>query len=107
MEKVGDDEFGKMLAEILRLNNVDNYGMRFDHKARTALSFVQDLLSQCGEHLEKGDIHQGPAVLGLAMLVSLAQTGHEISRNVPHSDVDFMNMNPPVMEGLDVLMTVG
>ncbi|KAF8085279.1 hypothetical protein N665_0673s0009 [Sinapis alba] len=38
--KVGDDEFGKMLAEILRLNNVDNSGMRFDHKARTALAFV-------------------------------------------------------------------
>ncbi|VVB07343.1 unnamed protein product [Arabis nemorensis] len=28
---------------------------------------VQDLLSQCGEHLEKGDIHQGLAMLGLAM----------------------------------------
>lgn len=38
--KVGDDEFGKMLAEILKLNNVDNSGMRFDHKARTALAFV-------------------------------------------------------------------
>ncbi|CAH8368154.1 unnamed protein product [Eruca vesicaria subsp. sativa] len=76
-----------MLAEILRLNNVDNYGMRFDHKARPRPSVsVQDLLSQCGEHLEKGDIHQGPVVLGLAMLVSLAQTGHEISHNVPHSD---------------------
>ncbi|KAF3504742.1 hypothetical protein F2Q69_00043327, partial [Brassica cretica] len=37
---VGDDEFGKMLAEILKLNNVDNSGMRFDHKARTALAFV-------------------------------------------------------------------
>ncbi|CAN6868877.1 unnamed protein product, partial [Brassica oleracea] len=38
--KVGDDEFGKMLAEIIKLNNVDNSGMRFDHKARTALAFV-------------------------------------------------------------------
>ncbi|CAH2070312.1 unnamed protein product [Thlaspi arvense] len=38
--KVGDDEFGRMLADILRLNNVDNSGMRFDHKARTALAFV-------------------------------------------------------------------
>ncbi|CAH8383622.1 unnamed protein product [Eruca vesicaria subsp. sativa] len=38
--KVGDDEFGRMLAEILRLNNVDNSGMRFDDKARTALAFV-------------------------------------------------------------------
>ncbi|CAH2053234.1 unnamed protein product, partial [Thlaspi arvense] len=37
-------------------------------------------------------------------LVSLAQTGHEISHEVLHSDVDFKNMNPPVMEGLGVLM---
>ena len=29
-----------MLAEILRLNNVDNSGMRFDHEARTGLAFV-------------------------------------------------------------------
>ncbi|CAN8273556.1 unnamed protein product [Cochlearia groenlandica] len=29
---------------------------------------VQDLLAQCGEHLGKGDIHQGPAVIGLAMV---------------------------------------
>ncbi|XP_041002715.1 probable fructokinase-7 [Juglans microcarpa x Juglans regia] len=38
--KVGDDEFGYMLADILKQNNVDNSGMRFDHNARTALSFV-------------------------------------------------------------------
>ncbi|CDY29816.1 BnaC05g31740D [Brassica napus] len=37
-------------------------------------------------------------------LVSLAQTGHEISHEVLHSDVDFKNMNPPVMDGLIVLM---
>lgn len=29
-----------MLADILKVNNVDNSGMRFDHKARTALSFI-------------------------------------------------------------------
>ncbi|KAL7613554.1 hypothetical protein Lser_V15G09278 [Lactuca serriola] len=38
--KVGDDEFGYMLADILKKNNVNNSGMRFDHKARTALAFV-------------------------------------------------------------------
>ncbi|XP_030473304.1 probable fructokinase-7 isoform X2 [Syzygium oleosum] len=38
--KVGDDEFGHMLAHILKQNNVDNSGVRFDHKARTALAFV-------------------------------------------------------------------
>ncbi|XP_050203610.1 probable fructokinase-7 [Mercurialis annua] len=38
--KVGDDEFGHMLADILKQNNVDNSGMRFDSHARTALAFV-------------------------------------------------------------------
>ncbi|CAN6565028.1 unnamed protein product [Malus baccata var. baccata] len=38
--KVGDDEFGYMLADILKQNNVDNSGVRFDPSARTALAFV-------------------------------------------------------------------
>ncbi|XP_076937375.1 putative fructokinase-7 [Bidens hawaiensis] len=38
--KVGDDEFGHMLADILKENKVNNSGMRFDQKARTALAFV-------------------------------------------------------------------
>ncbi|PIA49750.1 hypothetical protein AQUCO_01300476v1 [Aquilegia coerulea] len=38
--KVGEDEFGYMLADILKQNNVDNSGVRFDPNARTALAFV-------------------------------------------------------------------
>ncbi|MQL96012.1 hypothetical protein Taro_028682 [Colocasia esculenta] len=38
--KVGEDEFGYMLANILKENNVNNKGMRFDPGARTALAFV-------------------------------------------------------------------
>ncbi|XP_008807640.2 probable fructokinase-6, chloroplastic isoform X2 [Phoenix dactylifera] len=38
--KVGEDEFGYMLADILKENNVDNQGLRFDPGARTALAFV-------------------------------------------------------------------
>ncbi|GJQ95154.1 probable fructokinase-7 [Tanacetum coccineum] len=38
--KVGDDEFGHMLADILKQNKVNNSGMRFDQNARTALAFV-------------------------------------------------------------------
>lgn len=38
--KVGADEFGYMLADILKQNNVNNSGMRFDPTARTALAFV-------------------------------------------------------------------
>ncbi|CAN6465962.1 unnamed protein product [Victoria cruziana] len=38
--KVGEDEFGYMLADILKENNVNNKGMCFDPGARTALAFV-------------------------------------------------------------------
>ncbi|XP_051144056.1 probable fructokinase-7 [Andrographis paniculata] len=38
--KVGEDEFGYMLSDILKQNKVDNSGMRFDTHARTALAFV-------------------------------------------------------------------
>ncbi|RAL46630.1 hypothetical protein DM860_004909 [Cuscuta australis] len=38
--KVGEDEFGFMLADILMENNVNKEGMRFDPGARTALAFV-------------------------------------------------------------------
>ena len=37
---MGRDEFGFMLADILKQNKVDNSGMRFDTGARTALAFV-------------------------------------------------------------------
>ncbi|KAM5555012.1 putative fructokinase-7 [Rosa sericea] len=40
MGKVGADEFGYMLSNILKENNVDNSGMCFDQHARTALAFV-------------------------------------------------------------------
>ncbi|GJS81781.1 probable fructokinase-7 [Tanacetum coccineum] len=38
--KVGDDQFGYMLADILKENKVNNSGMRFDPNARTALAFI-------------------------------------------------------------------
>lgn len=38
--QVGEDEFGYMLADILKNNNVNNEGLRFDPGARTALAFV-------------------------------------------------------------------
>ncbi|GBG69104.1 hypothetical protein CBR_g3802 [Chara braunii] len=38
--KVGDDEFGRMLAAVLETNKVDVSGMTFDTNARTALAFV-------------------------------------------------------------------
>ncbi|XP_048228969.1 probable fructokinase-7 [Ricinus communis] len=38
--KLGDDDFGYMLSDILKENNVDNSGVRFETNARTALAFV-------------------------------------------------------------------
>lgn len=38
--QVGEDEFGYMLADILKENNVNSKGIRFDPGARTALAFV-------------------------------------------------------------------
>ncbi|KHN15693.1 Putative fructokinase-5 [Glycine soja] len=38
--KVGADEFGYMLADILKQNDVETSGMKFDPNARTALAFV-------------------------------------------------------------------
>ncbi|CAL9133310.1 unnamed protein product [Musa acuminata var. zebrina] len=38
--KLGDDEFGRMLAAILKDNGVDDAGVSFDAGARTALAFV-------------------------------------------------------------------
>ncbi|XP_020210276.1 probable fructokinase-7 [Cajanus cajan] len=38
--KVGADEFGYMLADILKQNNVETSGVKFDPNARTALAFV-------------------------------------------------------------------
>ncbi|KAL0905301.1 hypothetical protein M5K25_023710 [Dendrobium thyrsiflorum] len=40
MGKLGDDEFGHMLAAILRENGVSDAGVTFDEGARTALAFV-------------------------------------------------------------------
>ncbi|XP_057854903.2 probable fructokinase-7 [Cryptomeria japonica] len=38
--KVGEDEFGYMLADIMKENKVEHRGIRFDPGARTALAFV-------------------------------------------------------------------
>lgn len=38
--KVGDDEFGYMLCDVLKDNKVETKGIRFDSQARTALAFV-------------------------------------------------------------------
>ncbi|XP_022725840.1 26S proteasome non-ATPase regulatory subunit 2 homolog A [Durio zibethinus] len=46
---------------------------------------VQNLLVHCAQHLEKGETHQGPAVLGIAMVAMAEELGLEMSiRSLEH-----------------------
>ncbi|KAJ0250915.1 26S proteasome non-ATPase regulatory subunit 2 A [Hirschfeldia incana] len=46
---------------------------------------VQELLAQCGEHLKEDNIHQGPAVLGLAMVAMSEELGRDMAiRSLEH-----------------------
>ncbi|EOX99514.1 26S proteasome regulatory subunit S2 1A isoform 6 [Theobroma cacao] len=46
---------------------------------------VQNLLGHCAQHLEKGETHQGPAVLGIAMVAMGEELGLEMSiRSLEH-----------------------
>ncbi|KAK8521161.1 hypothetical protein V6N12_005072 [Hibiscus sabdariffa] len=46
---------------------------------------VQELLSHCAEHLNNGETHQGPAVLGIAMVAMAEELGLEMSiRSLEH-----------------------
>ncbi|KAJ6734148.1 26S PROTEASOME NON-ATPASE REGULATORY SUBUNIT [Salix purpurea] len=46
---------------------------------------VQNLLGHCAEHLEKSETHQGPAVLGIAMIAMAEELGLEMAiRSLEH-----------------------
>ncbi|CAK7322712.1 unnamed protein product [Dovyalis caffra] len=46
---------------------------------------VQNLLGHCAQHLEKGETHQGPAVLGIAMVAMAEELGLEMAiRSLGH-----------------------
>ncbi|GMN53862.1 hypothetical protein TIFTF001_023003 [Ficus carica] len=46
---------------------------------------VQHLLTQCSEHLDKSETHQGPAVLGIAMVAMAEELGLEMAiRSLEH-----------------------
>jgi len=40
---------------------------------------VQKLLGICSQHLEKGETHQGPAVLGIALIAMAEELGAEMA----------------------------
>ncbi|XP_019413576.1 PREDICTED: 26S proteasome non-ATPase regulatory subunit 2 homolog A-like [Lupinus angustifolius] len=46
---------------------------------------VQNLLGHCSQHLDKGETHQGPAVLGIAMVAMAEELGVEMAiRSLEH-----------------------
>jgi 26S proteasome regulatory subunit N1 len=46
---------------------------------------VQAFLSLCGDHLEKGDSHQAPAVLGIALVAMAEELGLDMAiRSLEH-----------------------
>ncbi|KAK9689840.1 hypothetical protein RND81_09G085200 [Saponaria officinalis] len=46
---------------------------------------VQTLLGQCAQHLDKGETHQGPAVLGIAMVAMAEELGLDMAiRSLEH-----------------------
>ncbi|XP_057455621.1 26S proteasome non-ATPase regulatory subunit 2 homolog A [Lotus japonicus] len=46
---------------------------------------VQNLLGHCSQHLDKGEAHQGPAVLGIAMVAMAEELGVEMAiRSLEH-----------------------
>ncbi|XP_062152652.1 26S proteasome non-ATPase regulatory subunit 2 homolog A [Alnus glutinosa] len=46
---------------------------------------VQNLLGHCSQHLDKGESHQGPAVLGIAMVAMAEELGVEMAiRSLEH-----------------------
>ncbi|GAB2285384.1 26S proteasome non-ATPase regulatory subunit 2 A [Dionaea muscipula] len=46
---------------------------------------VQSLLNDCAHHLDKGETHQGPAVLGIAMIAMAEELGLEMAiRSLEH-----------------------
>lgn len=57
----------------------------FFHSLLFLIAQVQHLLGQCAQHLEKGETHQGPAVLGIAMVAMAEELGLEMAiRSLEH-----------------------
>lgn len=84
--QVGEDEFGYMLANILKENNVNNEGMRFDPGARTALAFVT--LRKDGER--EFMFYRNPSA---DMLLQEAELDLELIRKVTTNDCDTEKVN--------------
>ncbi|KAL4346394.1 hypothetical protein GQ457_17G023840 [Hibiscus cannabinus] len=70
-----ESELGEPLTRLIALG----HGLLYLGKK------VQELLSHCAEHLDNGETHQGPAVLGIAMVAMAEELGLEMSiRSLEH-----------------------
>ncbi|PON63988.1 Ribokinase [Parasponia andersonii] len=76
--KLGDDEFGHMLAGILKENGVSADGINFDQGARTALAFVT--LRSDGER--EFMFYRNPSA---DMLLKPEELNFELIKSIPHT----------------------
>ncbi|CAL5396659.1 unnamed protein product [Camellia sinensis] len=71
---------------------------------------VQHLLGQCAQHLEKGEAHQGPAILGIAMVAMAEELGLEMAIRLLEHLLQYGEQNirraVPLALGLLVYQTV-
>lgn len=91
--KLGDDEFGYMLAGILKENGVSADGVNFDKGARTALAFVT--LRADGEREfmfyrnPSADMLLTPAELDLDLIRSVSIDNHHYINRHTHTHTCF------------------
>lgn len=72
---------------ILSFNGKFSSRFRFLRRLRFLVEYkcyqlflqVQKLLGICSQHLEKGETHQGPAVLGIALIAMAEELGAEMA----------------------------
>ncbi|CAN1340617.1 Probable fructokinase-5 [Linum perenne] len=81
--KIGDDEFGHMLVEILKKNNVNTEGVCFDKDARTALAFVT--LKHNGER--EFMFYRNPSA---DMLLKESELNMNLIKQVSDDEVEFL-----------------
>ena len=76
-----------ILLLILSFNGKFSSRFRFLRRLRCLVEYkcyqlclqVQKLLGICSQHLEKGETHQGPAVLGIALIAMAEELGAEMA----------------------------
>lgn len=81
-------------GNVLKVKSYELVTIYFEYISATIFFFlvsyasfmqVQNLLGHCSQHLDKGEAHQGPAVLGIAMVAMAEELGVEMAiRSLEH-----------------------